>query len=95
MVMRATSINCERIKNTFAILSILIYVADASIMLELVAINDKSGFAKEMIITDNTRYILSDIKSPVFMRLVNSFLLVATLPIKKKSGKIIASFIIS
>ena len=30
----------------------------------------------------------SDIKSPVFTRLVNSFLSAATLPIKKKSGKI-------
>ena len=55
MVTSATSVNCVSIKNMFAILSMRIYVAEASRILASVAISDKSGFAKQMIAADKTR----------------------------------------
>ena len=55
MVTSARSVNCVSIKNMFAILSIRIYVAEASKILTSVAIIDKSGFVKQTISTDKIR----------------------------------------
>ena len=55
MVTSATSVNCVRIKNMLATLSMRMYVTEASTILASVAISNKSGFVKQMIIADKIR----------------------------------------
>ena len=53
MVTKAIKANCARIEKIFAILSILIYCADASIIVKSVAIVKSNGFAKAKINTES------------------------------------------
>ena len=53
-VTSATSANCARIENTFATLSMRMYVADAAMMLGSAAISPRSCSAKMNITADST-----------------------------------------
>ena len=94
-VTRATRANCVSMENTFAMLSILMQDADASIMLVSVAISVSIGSAKIITIAERTAYTPREMSIPVRTRFENLSLSSLTLPMKQKSGRMIASFIIS
>ena len=91
----ATSANCASIEKTFAMLSIRIYEADASIIVSSAAISASSCSAKINNTADSTAYTPSDTSIPVRTRFENAFLSSFTFPIKKNSGSMIASLITS
>ena len=81
-VTSVTKANCDNIANTFATLSILIYVAEASIISGDVAISFNNGLAHVIVTSVNTKYTPNVMINPVFNLLVNSFLSKNTLPTK-------------
>ena len=95
IVTKATNKNCVKMANTFAILSMRMYVADAAIIELSVAIAFNNGSAKSTIQAESIVYTLNVTSKPVFNRFENSLESVCTFPIKKNKGKIIASFRIS